>query len=263
MVCLLDKAVHATLLQSQFVEEEFLVLVGVELGNVFLRLGGDDHGLSTLLAGYLLYLATVLVARLGTLLIDVADIEHGLCRQEKQIVGSLYLVFGLEDHRAGVLTLLQHLFVGLQHAHHRLGVFVARSGHLLLFGQLSFDSLQVLQLQLSINHLFVLYGIDGSAALAHHVGVVKATDDVDDGVALTDVSEKLVAQTLALGRTLDEACYIDNVAGGGNNASWVHDLGQFVEPLVGHGDDAEVRLNRTERIVGCLCFRARQAVEEG
>ena len=41
------------------------------------------------------------------------------------------------------------------------------------------------------------------------VFILKAADDVNDGIHLADVGKKLVAQSFTLGRALDKTCDID------------------------------------------------------
>ena len=193
MVGFLDESVHAALLQSELVEEELLVLIRVERGDVFLGLGRDDHGLGTLLGGNVLNLSAVIIACFGRQLVYVAHVEHRLGGQQKEVVGCLLLLLALEGHAAGVLPLVEHLLVGLEHLQQHLGILVARGGHLLGLGQLGLDGLQVFELQLGVDDVLVGQRVDGHAALAYHVVVVEAADDMDDGVALADVTEKLVA----------------------------------------------------------------------
>lgn len=45
MICLFNKSVDTTLLESELVKEHLLVLVGVQRCDVLLGLGGDDHSL--------------------------------------------------------------------------------------------------------------------------------------------------------------------------------------------------------------------------
>ena len=50
----------------------------------------------------------------------------------------------------------------------------------------------------------------------------------------------------------------------GNDALGLRDLRERLEARVGHGDDADVRLDRAERVVrGLGLARAREGVEEG
>ena len=85
---------------------------------------------------------------------------------------------------------------------------------------------------------------------------------MDDGVALADVAQELVAQALALAGAFHEACYVYYLTRGGNNSSRMHNLGQLGQPLVGNGDDSQVGLYRTEGEVGCLSLGARQTIEQ-
>lgn len=150
----------------------------------------------------------------------------------------------------------------MEHLDEHLGVFVACGSDLLLLRELALDGLEILELQLRVDDVLVGSGVYGCAALTHHIVVVEAADDVDDRVALTDVAEELVAEALALGGTLHQSGDIHDLTGGGHDTSRMHDLGELRQTLVGNGDDTEVRFNRTEREVGCLCLSARQTVEK-
>ena len=84
------------------------------------------------------------------------------------------------------------------------------------------------------------------------VVVLETTQHVGDGIALADIAEELVAQPLALRCAAHEAGDIDELQ------LRRHDLGRFtnsrdlVEPRIGHGDAAGVRLDRAEGVVGRL-----------
>ena len=177
-------------------------------------------------------------------------------------MGRLQLFFGVEGHRAGILTTVKHLLVGLEHTHEHLGVLVASGSNLLLLGQLSLNGLKVLKLQLGIDNVFVGCGVYGCPTLAHHIVVVEATDDMDNGVALTDVTQKLIAETLTLGRSFHQTCNVHNLTGCRNDAAGMNKLREFGKALVGHGDHTKVGFNSTKREVGCLCLSTRQAVEK-
>ena len=173
------------------------------------------------------------------------------------------LLLCLELHGACVLALLEHFLVSLEHRHCYLGVLVvADGGNLRLLLELSLYGLEVLKLKLGVDDFLVLYGVYACAALTYDVVVIEAAEHVDDGVSLTDVSEELIAETLALGCTLNESGDVYYLAGSGNDASRMNYLGESCESLVGHCDDADVRLDCTEREVGCLCLCVGEAVEE-
>ena len=117
-------------------------------------------------------------------------------------------------------------------------------------------------MQLRVDNVLVGCGIHWRAALSHDVVVVETTNDMDNGVTLANVAKELVAQALALGSALHQPGDVHYLARRRHYAARVHNLRQFGESLIGHGDDTEVRLYRTEREIGCLCLSARQAVEK-
>ena len=84
-----------------------------------------------------------------------------------------------------------------------------------------------------------------------------------DRVAFADIREKLVAQALALGRALYQACNIHKFDGGRRVFVGVIHLGEHVEALVRHRDHADIRLNGAKRIVGALCTGVGNSVEQG
>ena len=82
------------------------------------------------------------------------------------------------------------------------------------------------------------------------VVVVKAAHDLHDGVALADVGQELVAQALARGRALDQAGNVDKLDRRRHGGAGLGQAAQLVEPRVGHGDDADVGLDRAKGKVG-------------
>ena len=96
----------------------------------------------------------------------------------------------------------------------------------------------------------------------HHVVVVEAAEHVYYRVGLAYVAEELVSEAFALARAFHEAGYVDYLYRGRDNAPRVYYLGELVEPFVGHGYHADVRLYCAERKVGRLRLCAAQAVEK-
>ena len=102
---------------------------------------------------------------------------------------------------------------------------------------------------------------------AHRVGgvvVLKAADDVHDGVDLADVGQKLVAEALALAGTGDETGDIEELDGRRDDHAGLEDLFEMGQAVVGHVDDTDVGFNGAERIVrDRRLVRAGNRVEEG
>ena len=94
--------------------------------------------------------------------------------------------------------------------------------------------------------------------------VVKAAHHVHDGVALADVAQELVAQAGALAGALDKACNVDKFHDSRRLFVGLPNLGQLIQPRVGHRHNAGVRLNGAERIVRRLrVLCAGQRIKKG
>ena len=161
------------------------------------------------------------------------------------------------------LALAQRLQHGLQHGQGRLGLLVAALGLLLQVVDAALDRIEVGQQQFGLDRLGVGDRIDPVLDVGD-VGILEAAQDVDDRVHLADVAEELVAQALAPAGAAHQAGDVDELQ------LRRHQLGRFgqhgaaVEPLVGDGDPADVRLDGAEGIVGRFGRRGRgQRVEEG
>ena len=81
------------------------------------------------------------------------------------------------------------------------------------------------------------------------VGVVEAADDVQNGVDVADVGQELVAQAFALRRAADDAGDVDQLQDGRDDLLRFDELVDRGQPLIGDGDDADVGLDRAERVV--------------
>ena len=120
--------------------------------------------------------------------------------------------------------------------------------------ELILSDLEVGEDQLIVDGVDVRDGVHG-LGLGHilhdmdDVVVVKATHHMDDGVALADVAEEFVAEACALTCALHEARDVHELHDGRGLFVGLPDLSQLVQPLVGHGHDAAVRLDGAEGIV--------------
>ena len=169
-----------------------LVLIALELSDVLLGLGSDDHSLGTFLLSNRFDLTGKIVTVLSLGFADVADVENGLRREQEKVAGAVLFFLRFELHHTGVLTLFQHFFISFQDGHFDLGVLIAGSGSLLSLGQTALDGLEVLQLKLSIDDFLIADGVDGAVDVGDVI-VLKATEHVDDSVRLANVSKEFVA----------------------------------------------------------------------
>ena len=83
----------------------------------------------------------------------------------------------------------------------------------------------------------------------HDVIVDEAAHHVRDGIDLADIGEKLVAETLARRRPLDDAGDVDELDRRRHDALGLDDGGKLIEPRIRYGHDADVRIDGAERIV--------------
>ena len=75
---------------------------------------------------------------------------------------------------------------------------------------------------------------------------------MDDGVDLADVGQELVTQALALTCSGHQTRDIDKFDCGRDDDFGFGDFLQNREPLVGHGDDSDIGIDRAKRVVGRL-----------
>ena len=152
--------------------------------------------------------------------------------------------------------------VGLQHLQFYLSLLVA-SYPSSFFNLLDtgFYSLQILQLKFGIDYLLIANRIYRTVNV-YNIAVIEATQYVNDSIALTNISQELVAQTFALAGTLYKACNIHNVADSGDNTTRMNQLSQFGESLIGHTNLSQLGVDCTKGEVGCLCLSATQTVEK-
>ena len=93
----------------------------------------------------------------------------------------------------------------------------------------------------------------------NNVIIGKATNDVSDCIRFANVRKELITKTFTLGGTSNKTRDIDKLHRRWQYAFRRDDTGQCVEPGIRDGYDANVRFDRTERIVfsGNLSFGQR------
>lgn len=162
-----------------------------------------------------------------------------------------------EERRAGLEDLLRLLDRGQDR-----DLVLLEAGLLRQARQRLLDRLEVRQDQLGVDRLDVALGRD-LAVDVDDVLVLEGADDLADRVGLTDVREELVAQALALARAAHDARDVDEVHGRREDPLRAENLGQLGEAGVRDADDADVRLDRGERVVGRQHVVLGQGVEQG
>lgn len=96
------------------------------------------------------------------------------------------------------------------------------------------------------------------------VVILKATNDVDDRIHLTDIGQELITQSLTLTRPLDQAGDVHELHPGRNRVLTVTELGEPVEPFIRYRHRSNVGLDGAEGEVGCLGLGVGdQGIEQG
>jgi len=115
----------------------------------------------------------------------------------------------------------------------------------------SLDGFHIREDELRIHHFDIVDGIDDSVDM-NDVGIFKTAYDVNDRLDFSDVTQKPVAQTFRRGLLLSQDGDIEKRHGRMGPFRRVEHVRQSLEPFIGHGDDADIGIDSTERIVGDL-----------
>ena len=142
-----------------------------------------------------------------------------------------------------------------EHLQLEFGLFVASGfSRFLAFLDTRLYGLEILELELGVDDLFVAYGIDRAVHM-HDVLVVETTEHMNDCVRLTDIGEELVSESFAFAGTFDQPRNIHDFNGSRNNSSLgFAQFAEFDEAFVGNGNDAHIRFDRAEGEIGALRF---------
>ena len=82
-----------------------------------------------------------------------------------------------------------------------------------------------------------------------NVAALKAPHDLHDRVHFADVAQELVAESFSGTRAFYEPGDVDEFDRGRDDLLRMRKLRQYFEPRVGHGHDAEIRIDRAKGII--------------
>ena len=257
-----DDAREAGLFQPHF-GQEFHFLLAVHADEVALDRGGDDHRLGALGLGLFEHARGKCIALGGGVFLDIADIQDRLGGEQLRLREQAFLFLIVQLGQPRGLAVAQQIERLGQHGGLRLGVLVARIALFLEGGDALFQALQIGQHQLGLHRLGIGDGIDLVFDMLDVV-ILEAAQHMDDGVHLADIAEELVAQAFTRGGTAHEAGNVHERQLRLDDLGAARDLGDGIQPRIGHRDLADIRLDRAERIVRRLRrLRFRQRVEQG
>ena len=84
------------------------------------------------------------------------------------------------------------------------------------------------------------------------VVIFKTTQYMGNGIDFANIAKKLIAQPFAFRRPAHQAGNIDKAQTRRNTIGRGGNFSQIIQPFVGHGHIADIRLNSTKRKIGGL-----------
>ena len=84
------------------------------------------------------------------------------------------------------------------------------------------------------------------------IAIFKTAQHMGNRINFSDIGEKLIAQSLALGRAAHKPGNINKAQTGRDALGGTGNIGEAVKAGIRHGDIADIRLNRAERKIGRL-----------
>ena len=190
----------------------------------------------------------------------LADVHHGEHRAVgEQEVRCERLAVVLREVAAVDRRALGEHVVGALHGLGLTGCVLVDARRLGRRLQTLLHGLQVGECELDLDHAQVLERVVG----ARHVVVLERTQDEDDRVDLADVREELVAETLALARTLDKATDVHDLHARVHRLLGLRHHRQCLQPGIRNLGHADVRLLRGEGIGGRKGTGIGEGVVEG
>ena len=261
-VCGTDQTVHATLLEPEVVEKLATLFISLQLGDLTLRLGCHHHHVGILPGKCCLHLFDIMITRNGTPLIHIAEIEHRLIGQQEQFASKFLLLLTLDGDATRRAPLLQRLFICLKHTElHLRSLISAGLGSLLRLRQSTLHSLQILDLQLIIDHLHIAHRVHSRVDMSDII-IIETAEHMDDGIRLADISQELIAEALTLRGPLHEPGDVDDLHRSRDHRPGVAELHEASQTIIGHRDHTHIRFNSTEREISRLCLRIAKTVKE-
>ena len=247
LVCCLSKRLQAGVLKSQGLQV-LCSLLWIKVSKLSLDTCADRDGLN----------AVNNRSRLGKhVLVDVCDVQDWLHGKQEEIAGSQALLVG-HLHVSGAIALVQPLLKALCHVELGLEVLIAL-GLFLQLRQGALNGAQVSKDELRLDDVNVLVRIDATLNV-NDVGIFEVTNNLADSIGVADVCQELIAQALALVCALDQASDVHKFNSCRHDTTRIDNLGQLLEPCVGHVNDAHVRVDGGKRIV---CGQATLAGQRG
>jgi hypothetical protein len=121
--------------------------------------------------------------------------------------------------------------------------------------------LEIRENEFRVHHFDIADRIDRPKIMSD-IFVLEATNGMRNGIHGPDVLQELVPQPFAFTGSPDETRNIEELKRRGGNLFGMNQLRQALQPFIGHRNNANVRINRTEPIVRHLRPDRRKGIED-
>ncbi len=257
-----NQPVQTALSNAQFLQEHLLFFL-IHLRDVLFNLGRNHQNLRVFRIRDFPDFRNSRQFRLRfpqILFLDVAGINDRLCCQQEPLSGDflLPLIHFTGPCRLQIIQVRQQLcpqrgllLCPLLTAFQQFRRFLCPFGH----------RLPVSRNQFQVNRFNIMSGIR-AVRMTDNILILKTPDDMDNGLALTNMGQELVSKTLPAARSLNQSGDIDKLDHGRRLLFRRVHLCQPIQPLIRDRDDTRIGFNCAERIIcrlrTCFCNGIKQ-----
>ena len=142
-----------------------------------------------------------------------------------------------------------------------LGKRLVHLGRLTSLSDPAFQDLQIREDQFQINRLNIPHRIDGPVHM-HDIAVLKTTHHMHNSVHFPDIAQELIAQSFPLRCALYKPGDIHEFDGGRRHLLRLVHISQQLQSFIRHRHNADIRVDRAERIIGRFRSRFRQRIKK-
>ena len=143
----------------------------------------------------------------------------------------------------------------LQHVHFFCSLLIVM-GSSCLFCHTTFQHFDISKNQFQIDGLDITKRIDISIYM-HHIGIFKASHNMDNGIHFPDIGKELITKTFSLGSSFHKACNVYKFNHRRGNFLCMIKLSQFLNSFIRNRYHTHIGINCRKRIVGsqsaCFC----------
>ena len=151
-----------------------------------------------------LYVSVACTVVCKIILCYVCCIDDRFAGQQVVLGDPFFFVLILQFHQNSIFSILEQFFQALLEFELFCCLFVHSCGFC-CFGNTALEYFKVCEDQLKVDGLDVTERID-TAVYVDDIWILKASDNVNNGVYLTDVGKELVSKSLSFGCTFYKTC---------------------------------------------------------